>query len=72
VIAGPQPETVKQYRITGTNQQKKKVELVNETGNYLRLREHPIPENQYRSLSFEFLTTNGSETVSVFEISCYG
>jgi hypothetical protein len=65
IVRGPQPETVRDYRILADG-----VEVARAAGNYQRLRRHGFPAVEIRRLRLEISATNGSELARVFEIRC--
>jgi hypothetical protein len=66
IVRGPQPETVKDYRIVAGGR-----ELARVVGNYQRLRRHSFEVVETDRLRVEVTATNGSEMARVFEIRCY-
>jgi len=69
-IRGPQPETVRDYRLIVTTP-KGTSSLIEETSNHQRLRRHRIEKQLVNSLRLEVFHTNGSDHVRVYEIRCY-
>lgn len=66
-IRGPQPETVRHYRVKIDGRV-----VVEETGNYLRKRVHRLPEPVTGSVvELEVLATNGHPAARVFEVRLY-
>jgi len=65
IVRGPQPETVKDYRLLADG-----VEVARVTGNYQRLRQHSFATVEARRLRLEISATNGSEWARVFEVRC--
>lgn len=66
-IRGPQPETVKDYRLYAGD-----TLLLEISGNYLRKRVHTLPQAvQTDSLRLEVLSTHGDASARVFEIRAY-
>jgi len=67
IVRGPQPETVKHYRITANG-----AVLAEVKNNYLRKRVHKLAEPvQASALRVEVLETNGVETARLFEVRVY-
>lgn len=66
IVRGPQPETVKDYRILAGGR-----EVARVAGNYQRLRRHRFETVETDRLRVEVTATNGSEMARVFEIRCY-
>ena len=68
MIRGPQPETIKVYRLLADGK-----EVWREDNNHLRKRVHhftqPIP---VKTLRLEVLATHGAAEARLFEIRCYG
>lgn len=71
MIHGPQPEMVKDYKISFVDETGARHELVNIEGNYLRLRRHRFAAIQMRSLRLHALTPHATEQIRVFEIRGY-
>jgi hypothetical protein len=67
IVRGPQPETVKDYRLLAGGREVAKVE-----GNYQRLRRHKFASVETDVLRLEVMATHGSEMARVFEVRCYG
>ena len=70
-IRAPQPETVKDYRISVTDIQGKTMELGWVKNNYQRLRKHPFRPMDIRSMTIHVEATNGSDIASIFEVRVY-
>jgi len=67
LVRGPQPETVKHYRISLDGKQS-----VEETNNYLRKRVHRLTEpTPVRALTVDVLGTHGAAAARVFEVRIY-
>ncbi|SDU05240.1 FAD dependent oxidoreductase [Verrucomicrobium sp. GAS474] len=67
VVRGPQPETVKSYRIHADG-----VVIVEEPDNYLRKRVHTLAKPvRAKSIRVEVLTTHGAAEARLFEIRVY-
>jgi len=65
---GPQPELVKDYRISIGG-----VAVVNEIGNFLRKRVHLLkPAVEAKAIRIELLATHGLPVARVFEVRIYG
>ncbi len=70
-VKGPQPETVRDYRLIGTTDDGTKVTLAEVVGNYQRVRRHTIQPVNIVALRLEVLAANGSGEARLFEIRCY-
>lgn len=67
MIRGPQPETVKHYRLFLDGRV-----VCEETNNYLRKRVHRLPnEMSARTITLEIISTHGAPVARVFEIRLY-
>jgi hypothetical protein len=67
IVRGPQPETVKHYRIRVNGEV-----VLEETGNYLRKRIHRLPESvPCIKLEIEVLATHGVINARLFEVRAY-
>jgi len=67
IIRGPQPETVKHYRILLNGEV-----VVEETGNYLRKRIHRLATAiPFAKLEIEVLATHGVASARIFEVRAY-
>jgi len=65
---GPQPELIKDYRITIDGEV-----VVNEVGNFLRKRVHRLDRSvEGKAIRIEFLATHGIPMARVFEVRIYG
>jgi hypothetical protein len=71
VIRGPQPETVRDYRVTAETEGREQVELCMVTGNYQRLRRHSFTPVRVHSLRVQVLATNGDSLARIYEVRCY-
>ncbi len=67
---GPQPETVRDYRIEGRVDGAWKV-LATESGNYQRKRVHLFKDLRCDAVRLEVSATNGAPEARVFEVRCY-
>jgi hypothetical protein len=66
IVRGPQPETVKDYRlVAGDN------EIAAQSANHQRLRRHKFATVTADRLRLHVQATNGSDLARVFEIRCY-
>jgi len=70
VIRGPQPETVRDYRLEAETASGW-VELVRVTGNYQRRRVHDFPQVTATALRLTCEATNGDAQARVFEVRAY-
>lgn len=67
VVRGPQPETVKHYRVKIDG-----VVVLEETANYHRKRVHTLPAaTRGAKVEFEVLATHGAPAARVFEVRLY-
>ncbi len=65
---GRQPDIVKSFNATAELADGSKKMLVRETDNAAKIVDYKIPGDLYKSIRFDFLQTNGSESVIVKEI----
>lgn len=70
-IWGPQPETIRDYKVHGIRPDGSVQEIVSVEGNYQRLVRHQIEPLQVTQLRLEILATNGIDHARVIEIRCY-
>lgn len=71
-VRGPQPETVKDYKITYKPKGSDKyVELASVEGNYQRLNRHTVKPVEAEAIRVQVLATNGDPLARIFEIRCY-
>ncbi len=70
-VRAPQPETIRDYRVSATDKNGKAVELGSIRNNYQRLRRHPFRPMDIRSLTIHVEATNGSELASLYEVRVY-
>lgn len=69
---GPQPETIRNYRIEAWNESRKAYDvLASVTGNYLRLRRHQVGPVETTSLRIVATATHGSDEARLYEVRCY-
>lgn len=71
MVRGPQPETVRDYRLIATTPGGAEVVIAEVEGNFQRLCRHPIEPMEAAAIRLEVLATNGSDEARVFEIRCY-
>lgn len=71
VIRGPQPETVKDYKLTAIDSNGISFEIEEVKNNYQRLRRHKFESRSIQSLRLHALDTHGSKEIRLFEIRCY-
>ena len=71
MIRGPQPETVRDYELIGTDADGRQRSLAKVTGNHQRLNRHTFAPVQAKSLRLRITATNGARTARVYEIRCY-
>lgn len=71
-IRGPQPETVRDYRLLYQDTESGKwIPLADITGNYERLRRHTFPTVTTNVLRVHVTATNGNPEARIYEIRCY-
>jgi hypothetical protein len=70
-VRAPQPETVRDYRISVTDKNGKPVEMGSIRNNYQRLRKHLFRPIEIKSLTIHAEATNGSELASIYEVRVY-
>jgi hypothetical protein len=70
-VRGPQPETMRDYRLVGVRPDGSRMTLVEVAGNVQRLRRHDVEPVELAALRLEVLATNGSDEARVFEVRCY-
>ncbi|MEZ6017096.1 MAG: FAD-dependent oxidoreductase [Planctomycetota bacterium] len=70
MVRGPQPETVRDYRLIAITPSGEVV-VAEVFGNYQRLRRHTFPRLEVTRLRLHVTATNGADTVRVFEVRCY-
>jgi len=66
IVRGPQPETVKDYRVLAGGR-----EVARVAGNHQRLRRHKFAAVETDRVRVQVTATNGSDLARVFEIRCY-
>ena len=72
VHEGPQPETVRDYKVSCWDEEKQAWQPVAEvTGNYLRLRRHDFTPVKTTGLRITVTATNGAEEARIYEVRCY-
>ncbi|MHC5028241.1 MAG: FAD-dependent oxidoreductase, partial [Planctomycetota bacterium] len=69
-VRGPQPETIRDYRLVGVDADGVRRVLADVEGNYQRLRRHDFDPIDLVAVRIEVLATNGSEEARVYEIRC--
>lgn len=72
MIRGPQPETVKSYRLSGRTADGAEVELADVTDNHQRLRRHRFLPVELAAVRLTCRATHGVPDARVYEIRCYG
>jgi hypothetical protein len=70
MVRGPQPETVKHYRLIGVLPDGSEETLVEVVDNYERVRHHSVG-GRFKSVRLHVLETHGAKTANVFEIRVY-
>lgn len=71
IVRGPQPETVRDYRLVGVDEAGNRRILAEVTGNFQRLRRHDFEPISLSSLRLEVVAVNDHEEARLFEIRCY-
>jgi hypothetical protein len=71
LLRAPQPETVRDYRITVRNAAGEVHPVATVRGNFQRLARHRVEPLEARSLRVEIQATNGDRLARIFEIRCY-
>jgi hypothetical protein len=66
LVRAPQPETVRDYKLTVGDRT-----LAEVKGNFQRINRHQFEPVETRSLRLEILATNGDRLARIFEIRCY-
>ena len=70
-VRGPQPETVRDYRVVLKQGGDDEV-VADVAGNYQRLRRHGFERRLVEAVRIEVIATNGSKEARIFEVRCYG
>lgn len=70
-VRGPQPETVRDYRLVGVRADGARVMLAEVDGNFQRLRRHDFEPIDLAAVRVEIEASNGSGEARIFEIRCY-
>lgn len=70
-LRGPQPETVRDYRLLYKDAGETWKELTTVTGNYQRLRRHVFEAVVAGALRIEVTATNGNPEARIYEVRCY-
>ncbi|GAE07465.1 hypothetical protein JCM10914_3695 [Paenibacillus sp. JCM 10914] len=68
---GPQPETLKEFRIITSFANGDGIEVMHIRDNYRRLIDRTVNLDQVLKLRLEVLGTNGLDHARIFEIKCY-
>ncbi len=71
MIRAPQPETVRDYELIGTDATGNEISLAKISGNHQRLNRVSFKPVEVKSLRLLVTATNGAKYASVFEIRCY-
>lgn len=71
MISGPQPETIRDYRIMGILEDGSEKRLVDVFYNYQRLRRHSFDPIKVRSIRIQVEQGNSSSEVGIYEIRAY-
>jgi len=71
IIRGPQPETVKDYELTGVTADGQTVTLATVRDNHQRLNRHYFGAVELKSVRVRVTATNGSDTARIYEVRCY-
>jgi hypothetical protein len=73
MVRGPQPETVRDYTLSGrSGPDAEWRELVRVTGNHQRLVRHRFAPVQLQALRLHILATHGDPIARVYEVRVYG
>jgi hypothetical protein len=70
-IWGPQPETVRDYRLIGVSPDGVAETILQERGNFQRVRRHTFAARLLKSLDIVVLAMNGIDHARIVEIRCY-
>jgi hypothetical protein len=70
MVRGPQPETVRDYRIV-VRAEDGDEEVASVSGNHQRLRRHDFESRSVRAVRLIVAATHGSKEARVFEVRCY-
>jgi hypothetical protein len=70
-VRAPQPETVKDYKITYTDANGQQKELTSVTDNHQRLNRHAFDAIEAKSIRVHVSATNGAPRAKIFEIRAY-
>lgn len=71
MVRGPQPETVRDYRLLARTADGREVELAAVEGNYQRLRRHAFEPLEAVAIRLHVTATNGAREVRVFEVRAH-
>ncbi len=71
MVAGPQPETVKDYSIEYRLADNSFAPITEVQGNYLRLRRHRFDSVETDAIRIRVAATNGSKEARIYEVRCY-
>ena len=71
VIRGPQPETVRDYRVEVRTADGRTVPVAEVAGNHQRLRRHRFEPLEAAALRIHVTATNGNPEARIFEVRCY-
>jgi len=71
MIRAPQPETIRDYELVGTQADGRDVSLAVVTGNHQRLRRHDFAAANLKAVTLKVNSTNGNDQARVYEIRCY-
>jgi len=71
-VRGPQPETVRDYRVLYRHPESGEwAALAEVSGNYQRLRRHTFPPVETSAIRVHVTATNGKPEARIYEIRCY-
>lgn len=71
-VRGPQPETLRDYRVLVRDPATGEWKVVAEvSGNYQRLRRHTFPAVETDAIRVQVTATNGAAEARIYEIRCY-
>jgi hypothetical protein len=72
MVSGPQPESLRDYRVIGVLEDGSEKRLADIFHNYQRLRRHSFDSVKVRSIRIQVEQGNGNSNVGIYEIRAYG
>ena len=72
IVRAPQPETVKDYRVSCLTADGGRHVLASVTGNFQRVNRHRFEPVETEAVRIEIEATNGIDQARIFEVRCYG